>query len=108
MAKRKSKPKKAYWKMTTEELGEATAEFDEEFVEDTFGKPTPKQKAQLARAKRKPGRPKVGKGAKVISLSVEVGLLEKTDRLAKKQGCSRAALVARGLEAIVGNEISLR
>jgi hypothetical protein len=47
------------------------------------------------------GRPKVGKGARVISLSVERGLLELADAYARRTGMSRAQLVARGLENIL-------
>jgi hypothetical protein len=52
--------------MTTTELRAATAEFDREFVADTFGPPTPQQRAQDRRARRKRGRPRVGQGAKTI------------------------------------------
>jgi hypothetical protein len=55
------------------------------------------------RAKRKRGRPRTGKGVRVISLSVERGLLEKADAFAKEHGMTRAALFAKGLEAVVGN-----
>ena len=75
---------KPYWEMTTAELRKATAEFDREFVGDTFGRPTPEQMAQFERAKRKRGRPRNGMGSKTISVTVEAGLLAKTDRLAKK------------------------
>ena len=49
------------------------------------------------------GRPKVGKGAKTISLTVERDLLAKADAFAKKHGMSRANLVAHGLIAIMGS-----
>jgi hypothetical protein len=49
------------------------------------------------------GRPKVGKGAKTISLTVEKSLLTKADAYAKRQGISRARLVALGLEAVIGS-----
>jgi hypothetical protein len=93
--------------MSAEELAQATAEFDQEFVADSFHEPTPEQKAQLQRAKRKRGRPKVGKGFKAISVSIERGLLEKTDRLAKRTGLHRSHLIAQGLEAIVTDQIRL-
>jgi hypothetical protein len=86
-------------KMNADELAKATAEFDDEFSADTFGEPPVEAKAKWERAKRKRGRPRRGKGAKVISVSVERGLLARSDRLAKRLGISRAALVARGLHA---------
>ena len=53
---------KPYWDMTTAELREATAEFEGEFIGDTFGPPTPEQRAQDRRARRKRGRPRTGLG----------------------------------------------
>jgi hypothetical protein len=103
--KRAAKP---YQEMTAAELRKATAEFDREFVGDTFGPPTPEQRAQFERAKRKRGRPKVGMGSKTISVTVEAQLLAKTDRLAKKLQVPRAVLIARGLEAVVGEEVAIR
>jgi hypothetical protein len=97
---------KPYWEISTDELRRATAEFDREFVGDTFGPPTAKQRAQLARAKRKRGRPRVGAGSKTISVTVEEGLLSKADRLAKKLHVPRAALIARGLLAVVAEEVT--
>jgi hypothetical protein len=98
--KRKSR-RKPHTAMTTAELREATAEFDREFVADTFGPPTPPQRAQDRRARRKRGRPRVGQGAKTISVTIEKGLLTKTDRLARRLGTSRAILIARGLQSLI-------
>jgi len=44
-------------------LAESTAEFDRDFVIDSFGPPTPTAAKRLARAKRKRGRPVGGRGA---------------------------------------------
>jgi hypothetical protein len=98
---------KPYEEMTTEELRRATAEFDREFVGDTFGTPKSKQRAQLTRARRKRGRPRVGEGARTISVTVEEGLLLQADRLAKKLHVPRALLIARGLRAVVTEEVTL-
>jgi len=97
---------KPYWKMTTAELREATKEFDKEFVGDTFGPPTAEQRARFERA-RKRGRPQVGAGSKTISVTVEKQLLAKTDRMAKKLHLPRAALIARGLQAVVSAEVPI-
>jgi len=43
------------------------------------------------------GRRRVGLGAHVISLTVERGLLDACDELARSRGISRAALIAEGL-----------
>lgn len=49
------------------------------------------------------GRPKVGEGAKVISLTIEGGLLKRADAFAKRSGVSRAQMVARGLELLMAS-----
>jgi hypothetical protein len=61
-----------------------------------------RERAQWRRFKAKMGRPRIGKGAKTISLTVEAGLLEQADAYAKKQGLSRANVVAQGLRAVIG------
>jgi hypothetical protein len=98
-------PAKALTSIDAAELAEATAEFDEEFVADSFDEPNRRQKGKLARAKRKRGRPKTGKGAKVISVSIERELLAKTDRLAKRLKVPRTTLISRGLEAVLDGEV---
>jgi hypothetical protein len=62
---------------------------------------TPAQRKLWNKAKRKRGRPRVGKGVEVISLSVEKGLLREADQLAESKGISRAALFAKGLQAVL-------
>jgi len=99
---RRSKPSpKPYWEMNAKELAAATAEFDKEFAADRFGPPPPRARARWTRARRKRGRPRVGKGVAVISLSIEKTLLQRADALARRQGVSRAQLVARGLESVL-------
>lgn len=76
------------------------AEFDREFVAETFGPLPAAQRKLWAKAKRrKPGRPRKGEGVKTIALSVEKGLLRRTDALAKRRKITRADLVAEALEA---------
>lgn len=95
------KKAKQYWEMNGAELAKATAEFDKEFIADTFKPLTPAMKALWEKARRKRGRPRMGRGAKVISVSVERDLLARTDALAKKLGVRRAALIARGLRRML-------
>ena len=98
----KAKPNaKPYWEMNTEELAAATAEFDREFIADTFHPLTPEERKQWQRMKRKMGRPKRGAGAKIISLTVERTLLAQADRFAKKRHMTRAALVDQALRAML-------
>ena len=104
---KRKKPSRAkrFWDMNTAELKEATAEFDREFVGETFGEPSPTQKTQLERAKRNRGRPRKGKGALSVCVSLERGLLKTADRLAKRHRMHRSRLIARGLEALINEEI---
>jgi hypothetical protein len=92
---------KAFSAMTADELAEATAEFDREFIADEFGPPDAAARARWARAKRRAGRPIRGRGAKPISVTVELGILKRTDRLAKKLKVSRAQLIERGLRTVL-------
>jgi len=103
----RKKRAKSPLEMNAAELAAATAEFDEEFAADSFHEPTPEQEAQLKRAKRKRGRPRVGKGIQVISVSVEKELLRETDRLAEKLKVKRAWLISRGLRAILDKEVAV-
>ena len=89
--------KKRLTDMTAEELAGETAEFDREFVSDTFGEPDENALQKLERAKRKPGRPVRGAGAKAISVTVEKSILARADALAEKLGITRAQLIERAL-----------
>jgi hypothetical protein len=80
---------------------QAPSEFDREFVLDTFRAPSREARRKWERVRRKPGRPRKGQGVKVISVSVERGLLAQADLLAKKKGVTRAALISMGLRAMV-------
>ena len=103
--KRRAKP---YTQMNARELAVATAHFDKEFVIDQSREQTPEERRQWQRAKRKRGRPRQGQGVQIISVSIEKGLLEKTDRLAKKLHTQRTRLIARGLEAILNEEVAVK
>jgi metal-responsive CopG/Arc/MetJ family transcriptional regulator len=48
-----------------------------------------------ARVKRKIGRPKVGRGAVSVSISLERGLLERVDADARRGGMTRSAYLGR-------------
>lgn len=98
-----SKHRKEYWEMTTEELAEATKEFNEDFVFEKTRPLTPTDRKRLALA-RKRGRPKIGLGAEKIRVTIERGLLRKADRYAKKSGISRSELIARGLRAVMAEK----
>ncbi|MFI5381906.1 MAG: hypothetical protein ACHRHE_21630 [Tepidisphaerales bacterium] len=66
------------------------------------GKPlTAKDRALHARANRKRGRPKIGAGVKVISLTVEKNLLNRADTYTRTHGMTRAQFFARAIEAVL-------
>jgi hypothetical protein len=90
--------------MNARELAEATAVYGQEMVVDGFGSPSATARRRWDRARRKPGRPRRGKGARVISVSVEKGLLSRSDSLARNLGVSRARLIERGLKAVLEQE----
>ena len=101
-------PKKSvvgkYARMTADDLRSETAEFDKEMV-TTKSKPlTAEERAWWERVRRRPGRPRRGRGAKVISVSLEQELLARSDALAKNLGISRALLIERGLKAVLAAE----
>ena len=87
-------------RQVTSEIAETRAGYGRELAIDEFGPMTAAARARWARAKRKPIRQE-GKGAKVISVSVERGLLSRSDALAKDLGLSRAGLIERGLKAVL-------
>src|ERR1700730_660203 len=89
---------KPYSEMTPKELAEATKQFDEPFVVEQSRPLTPTEREQWKRLKRKRGRPKVGRGCKRISVSMEQGLLKRITALAKKRRISRSQLLALVLE----------
>ena len=103
--KKRTKP---YTQMSAKELAAATAKFDREFVIDQSREQTVEERRQWQQAKRKRGRPKQGEGVRIISVSIEKSLLKKTDQLAKKLHTQRTKLIARGLEAILDEEVAVK
>lgn len=95
---------KPYWEMNTEELREATKEFDEEFVMDKFTPLTPEMRARWEKAKRKAPLPKKNQGVQIITVTIRKDLLVRADALAKKRRISRSRLIERGLKAVLAAE----
>ena len=93
--------------MTTKELSKATEQFDKPFVVDESRPLTSAERDQWEKVRRKRGRPKIGKGFKRVSLSLEQGLLQRVTTLAKKRRISRSRLVALVLtEALAAEQSS--
>ncbi len=101
---RRSKDVGKYMKMTARQLSAATAGFDTEMVVTKSQPLTAEERAWWETVRRRPGRPRRGSGAKIISVSVEQDLLAKSDVLAKNLGISRALLIERGLKAVLAAE----
>jgi hypothetical protein len=77
--------------MTAAELVAATKAFDKSFI---FEKARPLNRAERAQERRlRRGRPRIGKGSKKISVSIESGLLKKADTYARKNGVNRSKLI---------------
>jgi hypothetical protein len=64
----------------------------------------PRRAAGEVKQRRRPGRPRQGQGAKVISVTVEKSLPARSDALAKNMGVTRAGMIARGLKAVLAAE----
>jgi hypothetical protein len=62
---------------------------------------TPAQRRQWSRIKRKVGRPRVGKGAKIVPVNIERGLLKEADSFAKQHKLKRSQMVAEGLRLVM-------
>jgi len=101
MKKHRRAEKKSFQAMTVDELAEATAAYGQEMVIDAFAPMSRQSRARWERARRRAGRPRRGRGVKVISVSVEQNLLKESDRVAKELGLSRARLIERGLRAVI-------
>jgi hypothetical protein len=99
MAKKKPSAIEAFDALSDAEKRRAASEFDREFVADTFRPLTPAQRKLWQKAKRGPGRPRVGGGAKVVSVSIEKELLRRADALAKRRKLTRSELLADALRA---------
>jgi hypothetical protein len=96
---------KPYDQTSTAELGSATADYDKPWTGPGLpGKPlTAAQRAQHRRAgaRAKAGRPKIGRGAKIVPVSIERGLLAQADAFAKRHHLKRSKMVAEGLRLVM-------
>ena len=64
---------------------------------------TPDDIRKHRKAGLRPGRPRVGLGAARINISIERGLLRKADAFARRHKLSRAAVVAKSLDALLAS-----
>jgi len=92
---------KPYDRMTAAELAEVTKRYDEPFVALRESKPLTAAIRRMHQRAAKRGRPRVGKGAAKLYISMERGLLKQADRFAKSHGMTRSQLIANGIKAIL-------
>src|SRR5688572_10166225 len=96
----KQPERKWYSRMTRRELDELAERFDREVNASEMKPLTAAMRKQEARAKRKrPGRPRVGKGAKRVMVTMEKGLLEELTAHTRRRNVTRAAFIAQAVRA---------
>jgi hypothetical protein len=91
-------PIEAFLALSNEEKERVYQDVNHELTPDEMRPLTPAERALWRRAQKRMGRPKVGQGSKVVSVSIERGLLQRSDAYARDHGISRAQLIAKGLE----------
>jgi hypothetical protein len=101
-------PIDAFLALSDEAKEKAWASVDRDIPESEARPLTPGEQAEwdafARRAKAKRGRPRVGKGAERINVTVERGLLSRADAFAKQHGYTRAQVVAKGLAAVLAGK----
>jgi hypothetical protein len=98
----KKRTAKPYWEMTTDELREATAEFDEELVIDRSRPLNAKERAWWKRAQK--ALKMAQNGTALIAIRMDAKLLHHCATLAKKKRISLDSLVEQGCRALLAAE----
>jgi len=102
----RKRPVKKYWEMTTEELREATKEFNEEFAANRATPLDPAMRARWERAKAKRPSSRNGAAQQTIAVRLDSVLVDRCTELAKRKRISRDALIARSLKALLAAEMA--
>lgn len=93
-----TRKRKWYSRMTPQELDRLAAPFDREIDASELKPLTPAMRAAETRAKRKRrGRPRVGKGAKRVLITMEQGLLDAVNQHIRRKNLTRAAFIAHAV-----------
>ncbi len=88
------------------------AELDAASTEELLARSKPLTRSQAAAERRLcdavndrrgRGRPKVGKGSKLVAVTLEQGLLEEVDRFAKRKKMKRSEMIASGLRLLMAS-----
>jgi hypothetical protein len=93
-----------YNTMTAEELERETAHYEQEIPDSRIRPLTVSERAEERKARRRPGRPTIGKGSEKINITIERGLLREADQLAKRHGSSRSRIIAMALCTLLGRK----
>ncbi len=101
---------KKYSEMNLDELREATKRYDREDL-NPKSYPVPARERQRhdealrrakAEAKRARGRPKLGRGARSVLITIDPLLLKSADAFAKKKKLSRSAFFSMSIARAIG------
>ena len=105
MAKRKKQlDGRTFDALSDTEKARIVARIEAEDPADRLARSKPLTQQQRAdwRRRKKMGRPTIGQGHKVVSVSLEAGLLKRADAYAKRHGLKRAQIVAQGIRSVIG------
>jgi hypothetical protein len=91
------------------EKNRIVAEIEAQTPEEHMANSRPLNTAERARwktfkknaEKKRGGRPKIGKGSQIVSLSVEKDLLDEADAYARRNGLNRSELISKSLRAVI-------
>jgi hypothetical protein len=94
----KSTARKWYSRMKLHELDRLAARLDREIDASALKPLTPAVRASERRSTRKrPGRPRMGKGAKRVLITMEQGLLDAVNAHIRRKNLTRAAFIAKAV-----------
>jgi hypothetical protein len=104
--KKPSKPSKPHWEMTTEELREATKEFDRPIPLSKTRPLTKQERVRWERSKRQPSRSVFilsgGKGTREpVLIQLDGDLLRRMDAYARSKKLTRAEVIEKGIRNVL-------
>ena len=98
---KKTSPYKAFAALSAEEKEAVYQHLDDPKIALKSKPMNQRMKSLWKKAKHKGGRPRVGRGATRVLISMERGLLEDADAFAEKRGLTRAGLIAQSVRAYI-------
>jgi len=90
--------KKSFFKMTPAERDADVRQFDRGLSLEELRPLSPKNKLLWEAAKRRRGRPQLGKGPVRVLVTMDPALLEQVDRYVKDRRLKRSQLISRALK----------